>query len=158
MTILGGVGEEKTGVLSGFYSAKQVRAYGAQPLRTLICVTAATNAACPSSLLVPAPPAQRVGGGERNIRSRRGNPRHASPDFQSGKANFQSRKNALPCNDRSLQLAEKLMFSRLEARWEPPASAGGSDASASRKESHFHQSGFSPGENAEPSQNNLPHF
>ena len=30
-------------------------------------------------------------------------------------------------------------------RWEPPASAGGSDASASRKKSHFHQSGFSPG-------------
>jgi hypothetical protein len=28
---------------------------------------------------------------------------------------------------------------------EPPASAGGSDASASRKESHFDQSGFSPG-------------
>ena len=30
-------------------------------------------------------------------------------------------------------------------RWEPPASAGGSDASASRKESHFDPSGFSPG-------------
>jgi hypothetical protein len=37
------------------------------------------------------------------------------------------------------------MSSAVEARWEPPASAGGSDASASRKESHFHQSGFSPG-------------
>jgi hypothetical protein len=31
------------------------------------------------------------------------------------------------------------------SRWEPPASAGGSDALASRKESHFDQSGFSPG-------------
>jgi hypothetical protein len=30
-------------------------------------------------------------------------------------------------------------------RWEPPASAGGSDAPASRKESQFHESGFSPG-------------
>jgi hypothetical protein len=37
---------------------------------------------------------------------------------------------------------------RLTSGWEPPASAGGIDASASREESHFHQSGFSPGENA----------